>query len=352
MQRATDEKEARVRRRLEAAGGTVPRPTWRAEDGASFVLGEPDRVPAVWGDGQAVLWSEGEALWIVGPQGVGKTTLAGQLALRRAGVIDGPLLGMTVAADERRVLYVAADRPRQAARSLRRMVGLEHEDRLRERLAVWRGPLPFDLLADPSQLAALADQQGAGTLVIDSAKDVAAGLAKDEVGAAVNIAMQHVVAAGIELVVLHHQRKAQADNKAPRSLDDVYGSTFLTAAAGSVALLWGDAGDPVVELRHLKQPAEDVGPLKIVHDHRRGATGLHEPVDLPALLDQAAGDGGLTAADAARALYGVTGPSPSVKEKARRKLDGMVEAGLATEVSGRKGGAATRWLPADQGSRA
>jgi hypothetical protein len=34
----------------------------------------------------------------------------------------------------------------------------------------------------------------------------------------------------------------------------------ITAGAGSVVLLWGAAGDPIVEWRHLKQPAAEVGP--------------------------------------------------------------------------------------------
>ena len=63
-----------------------------------------------------------------------------------------------------------------------------------------------------------------------------------------------LVASEIEVVVSHHQRKATGYNKKPTTLADVYGSTWLTAGAGSVVLLWGEAGDPIVELTHLGSP--------------------------------------------------------------------------------------------------
>ena len=44
--------------------------------------------------------------------------------------------------------------------------------------------------------------------------------------------------------------------------------------AGSVVLLWGSAGDVLVELVHLKQPVAQVGPLRIDHDHNTGVTSV------------------------------------------------------------------------------
>ena len=88
-------------------------------------------------------------------------------------------------------------------------------------------------------------------------------------GGNVNRAVQYVVVEGIEVVGLHHQRKGQGGAK-PNGLEDVYGSTWLTAGMGSVVLLWGAAGDPNVELRHLKQPVAEVGPLRIEHDQLTG----------------------------------------------------------------------------------
>ena len=90
--------------------------------GGAFILDAPDRVPALWGEGDRVLWAEGEALMVCGGPGVGKTTITGQLV--RALLAGGDVLGLPVAR-RRRVLYLAMDRPRQIARSLRRQFGPE-----------------------------------------------------------------------------------------------------------------------------------------------------------------------------------------------------------------------------------
>src|SRR5947209_7426121 len=67
--------------------------------GKDFILAAPDHVPAIFGRSQEVLWAEGESMFIVGPPAVGKGTLLQQAALRRAGVLDGDLIGFPVKAD-------------------------------------------------------------------------------------------------------------------------------------------------------------------------------------------------------------------------------------------------------------
>jgi hypothetical protein len=61
--------------------------------GGDFVLDEPETIPAVWGDGERVLWTEGEGVMITGHQGVGKTTVAQQLVLHRIGLRAGDSCG-------------------------------------------------------------------------------------------------------------------------------------------------------------------------------------------------------------------------------------------------------------------
>jgi hypothetical protein len=120
------------------------------QDGRTFVLDAPTTVPAWWGVDSDVLAPQGESLIVTGPQGVGKSTLVQQLALARAGIIEPELLGFPVRPDlDRCVLYLAADRPQQIARSFRRMVTDEHAEGLGSRLKVWKGPLPFDLVQQP-----------------------------------------------------------------------------------------------------------------------------------------------------------------------------------------------------------
>jgi replicative DNA helicase len=300
----------------------------RLVDGWTFVSSAADGVPAIWGEGDAVLWAQGEPLMLVGPDGVGKTSLAQQLVRARLGLGRRTLLGLPVARTDGRVLYVAADRPPQAARSMKRMYQQGDEEVLRDRLVVHRGPLDFDIVSKPFLLREYVQNiEGVNTVVLDSVKDIAVKLSEDGVGGAVNIALQELVANDIDVLALHHQRKQQQNGGQPKALADVYGSRWLTAGMGSVAMLWGDPGDLVVDLRHLKQPAEEVGPFKVLHDHVRGRTTIHENLDLEQMLDGA--PAGLTVKDAARLLFEKAEPKPNDIEKARRKLEGLVARGRA-----------------------
>jgi hypothetical protein len=301
--------------------------------GGVFILDAPEGVPAVWGSGQRVAWSQGEPLLVVGPPGVGKTTIAGQLVMARL-EIGGPVLGMPVAPGKR-VLYLACDRPAQVQRALARLVSEDDRQVLDERLIVWKGPPPADLARHPDTLVWMCEQAKADMAVLDSLKDLALKLSDDETGAVLNSALQRTVVEGVEVLGLHHQRKNAAGGGKPKGLEDVYGSTWITAGAGSVILLWGEAGDPVVDLIHLKQPAEPIGPLKILHDHDAGTSSIFEQVDvLQALLHRP----GMTAADLARLLSNGQAPTVSDRERARRKLDRLVQAGLAMRNPGSRGG--------------
>lgn len=298
--------------------------------GGDFILDTPKTDTAVWGgaDGQ-IGWASGEGLVIVGPQGVGKTTLAQQLALAGTGLLS-QILGMPVTTDERPTLYVAADRPRQAARSLARMVDEHNRQDLNQHLRVWAGPLPFLLSEQPTSLARLCDRLGVGRVFLDSIKDLIGKPSDEEHANRFNLAVQHCLAAGVEVCALHHQRKEQQGAGKPKHLADVYGNTFLTAGMGSVILLWGEPGDPIVELKHLKQPMEEVGPWEIRHNHDRGITVRERAPDIYELLTRAGGSG-LTAQTAAGMLRQTDTPSKSETERARRQLLRLVERGEARE---------------------
>jgi hypothetical protein len=293
--------------------------------GGDWILDAPTETPTIWGGASGtVAWAKGEPLFIVGPEGVGKTTLGQQLVLVRIG-LRRKLLHMACEVDERPVLYIAADRPRQAQRSFSRMVIAADRDLLNERLHIWKGPLPFDLAAEPARLAEFVAAEGAGTVFIDSLKDVALDLTKDETGTRVNAALQEVVANDIEVCVNHHQRKGTEGRK-PRKLEDVYGSRWLTAGAGSVFLIWGEPGDLVVDFIHLKQPSEEIGPLQLIHDHGRGLTTVDDEVDLLGLAE-AAGAEGLLVYEAAKVMFHTEDPDRNEVEKARRRLERLTDNG-------------------------
>jgi len=341
-----EEDPGREEGRPEPEAAPEPEPSaagrWGLIDGATFVLDAPEGVPAVWGEGQEVVWPRGEPLGMVGPQGVGKTTVLGQL-LRGLLGLDARLLDLPVAAIEGKVLLLALDRPAQAARALRRVLSEDDRDVLSERLVIRRHRLPFDLLKEPAALAQMAADVGAGAVLLDTAKDTGLKLSTDEGGGAFNDALQAVVEKGIEIAFSHHQRKATSENRKPKTLADVWGSTWVTAGCGSVLLLWGAPGDAVIELSHLKQPAEEIGPLTVVHDQRRGVSTV-DPGEHARMIDVVRErGGGVTVREAAIGFYGVAEPDRNTIEKARRKLETLAEDGLLvrTDRPGEKGPVAT-----------
>jgi replicative DNA helicase len=320
--------------RLEVRVGLIP--------GGAFILDAPAEVQAIWGRGQEIAWSKGEPLLIVGGQGAGKSTIAQQLTLARLG-LTGDVLGMPVAPSERNVLYLACDRPAQIQRSLRRMIKAEWRDILDERLKVWKGPPAADCARHPRTLLEMAQDADADTVIVDSLKDIALKISDDDVGAGLNKAHQYLVSSDIEYLGLHHQRKSR-EGKKPTTLEDVYGSTWITAGAGSVVLLWGEPGDSFVELSHLKQPAEPLGPLTVYHDHTHGISTVHGALDLYEYAKQA---NGITAADVARQLFETNKPIPNQIEKARYKLNKLVPSRLYRR-EGSRGGQPTTWYPVAQ----
>lgn len=315
----------------------------RLKDGATFILDAPERVPAIWGAGDEVLWATGEALMIVGPPGVGKTTLTGQIVRGLLG-LETSVLGMHVDPSDGRVLYLAMDRPAQIARAMRRAFHESERDVLADNLRVWEGPPPGDIARHTDLFVTLAHLAGATTIIVDSLKDAAVGLTEDEIGAGYNRARQTALANGIQVLELHHLVKRGPNGSKPNTLADVYGSAWLTAGAGSVLLLWGAAGDPLVEATHLKQPAAEVGPLTLVHDHAAGTTSVSRGGTSIEDIVAATGLAGMSAVEVARALYQDDSPSKSEVEKARNKLKRLTRDGLLDTV---ETGGVTHWIAAN-----
>jgi hypothetical protein len=102
-------------------------------------------------------------------------------------------------------------------------------------------------------------------------------------------------------------------------------------------------------LRHLKQPAEPVGPLTLRHEHSVGRTVLFdERHDLLQYLI-AAGPNGVTAEEAALAIIGRS--SDSDKKTIKRHLAKLVDQSLATKQSGKRtshGAEPDRWYASPQ----
>jgi hypothetical protein len=299
--------------------------------GAAFLFDHDEDPEPLWGDGDSVLWANGEGLMVAAVQGVGKSTLAGQLVFSMLGIVDDKVLGFTVK-PAKRVLYLAMDRPRQLRRAFSRVVSEEHRGVLEDRLVIWQGPPPKDLAKDDDELTRLAEIADADVVVVDSLKDAALKLSDDETGSGWNRALQKLIQSGRNLLVLHHQRKRPRGDKDGTGLDDLYGSTWLTSGMGSVIYLDGGPGDPVVKLRQLKIPAEEVGPFSILHDQKAGLMSVEKQPDL---LHATRTVGRMTRRHAAQVLFAdgdeKYAPTDSEKAKASRKLIALVQRGLLRE---------------------
>lgn len=299
-------------------------------DGDAFIHDAPTTVPAIWGHNDDVLWAEGEPLLLTGPTGTGKTTLGGMLIAGRMGLLgDGDnnaALGLPITPG-RRVLVLAMDRPHQIQRAMARLLRGYPRDVVRDRLKVWKGPPPADLAKHPHLLLALAQKVDADTVVLDSLKDAAIGLSSEETGQGIARAMNLCVVNGVECLAYHHQTKRTGNDRGkPNTIADVYGSSWITAGMGSVVLLWGNPGDPIVELTHLKQPAAEVGPFVVEHDHVAGRSYLHETTGTPTELLDLLRSGPSTAAALATWVHGDKADRAAVM-KVRRRLDKLVEQG-------------------------
>lgn len=249
----------------------------RQHDGDEMFIDLPDTPPALWGKDSQILWADGEPLMIAGDDGTGKTTIVHQLMAARLGLFDS-LFGLPVLPTGGRILYLAMDRPQQARRAGHRVFQHLDRDVLQKRLVAWQGPIPVDILKAPGALADwIAEEFGTDITEVyaDGLKDMAAKISDDGVGAGLNSAIQEVIARGINWVGLHHPKKAQADNKTPNTLADMYGSRWLTAGHGSVLFIERpkDATDnDLITVRQLKEPMDKLTPLLAKHDRPTGRT--------------------------------------------------------------------------------
>lgn len=320
-------------------------------DGASFILDIPAVIPALWGTGTDVLWPEGESLMIAGAMGLGKTTLAGLLIRAQLGIGDSTVLSLPVGVHGGRILYLAMDRPAQIARSLARQFIEADRAVLADRLVVWKGPPPADIAKNPGLLNAMAESARADIVYVDSIKDAAIGLSDDVVGAGYNRARQILLAAGRQLCELHHMTKRNPNGGPPISVADIYGSAWITNGTGSIIMLGGDPGDPIISFRHVRQPATELGPWTLLHDADDGTLSIHHEVDVIAMV-KATGPDGLTAKSLAMAFqHEDKSPTAAQIEKARRKLDKLTDDGILTRVPGIKGRSASAWFLLENKSR-
>lgn len=239
--------------------------------GAAFLFDQPEGFDLLWGTQDEPVWAKGEACMLAGPPGVGKTTVAGQIVRALTG-LESDALGWPVV-QAKKVLYLAMDRPRQTARALRRHFRPDEREHVAERLIVWPGPPQSDFGQDPEVLLRMAHEAGADVVVIDSVKDTVANVSEEAGANGYNKARQTALAAGIDVLELHHLVKSSdGSSKKPATWSAIYGGMPLVAGVGSLVLLWGNPGDRHVEMHHLKPIGEPFQRRTLEHDHVAGVT--------------------------------------------------------------------------------
>lgn len=296
--------------------------------GGDWLLDAPDKIPAIWGDDR-VAWAKGQSLWLVGKTGVGKTTLATSLILSAIGVGPNEVLGMPVNPIEGFAIYMAMDRPTQIQQAIRRRVQESDREALNAKLRFWPGPPLADMGLYPEHLATELRGRGVGLVIIDSAKDAVVKIDENDSGTGFNRATQYLLAAGIEVLILHHLKKSSSGG-----IEDVYGSSMLTNGAGSVIALRGEPGSDEIELDHLKQPGRPIDDIKYIQDSEAGTMALVQewyPAQYLQNLCRAT-ETGATVADATHARLGYYSDDRKEIEKTRRALDALVKKGVATKT--------------------
>lgn len=276
MRVAQETMKARAMRRQREILGGMSEPM----NVLDFVAAGPDPTQTcIWGNavpGGTMAWAENQGVIIAGPPGTGKSTIALQVILRRVGILGGDVLGMPVVETEQPLVYLALDRADQIRQSIRRMVPTTAADEAIRRLLMIDNLPPTVDLRQVETLIGWLRGMGAGGVVIDSAKDLGFDLNDSSEGQAFNFMVQATLRAGIQILVTHHSRKVPRGDRKPLTLNDLHGSQWVAAGAGSVIMLDGEAGPKPKRLVHVKPLTVPMLPLALTMNHDTGEIDYEE----------------------------------------------------------------------------
>jgi len=181
----------------------------------------------------------GHVSLIAGPQSVGKSYLAARLMASIAGCADWP--DGTPCADARRVILAESEGMKGAYAERLEAMGVQPHWTICPGDELYTA----DLVRDAARIEALARQEGAGAIFVDS---LSGGHSMKEDGAEMRrlLTRYSAMAAGLQIpvVLVHHCRKRSELEPVNVTLDRVRGSTTITQFCRSVLALWRlDDGD-------------------------------------------------------------------------------------------------------------
>lgn len=263
MRIAQDTMKARAMRRQREILGGMSEPM----NVLDFVAAGPDPTETcIWGvpeQGGVMAWAENQGVIVAGPPGTGKSTIALQVILRRVGILEGDVLGMPVIPSDDPLVYLALDRADQIRQSIRRMVPPSAAREAVQRLLMIDNLPPTVDLRQVESFIGWLQGMGAKGVVMDSAKDLGFDLNDSSEGQAFNFLVQATLRAGVQIFVTHHSRKVPRGDRKPLTLNDLHGSQWVAAGAGSVIMLDGEAGPQPKRLVHVKPLTVPMAPLQL-----------------------------------------------------------------------------------------
>ena len=116
----------------------------------------------------------------------------------------------------------------------------------------------------------------------------------------------------------HHNRKQQPGQARTNTIEDVYGSRWLSAGTGSVLSMWVEAeGSTLINIRQVKSPSDVLPHLKVEVDKRQGLMIQQAETVSPITFIRSFGPAGVSAKEFAT-YYGKS------ENAARNELNALV----------------------------
>lgn len=149
--------------------------------------------------------------------------------------------------------------------------------------------LLFDLSADRKKIEKTLEAYKPEVVAFDSlSKTTMASLDEVNTKAVMDFADNLRMNYDTSVIFIHHDRKAQIGNRRPKSLEDIYGSFFITATATTVIGMWSNEKSMEIEINYLKVRLAKAPKTTVVVRTPRGLS--FEEVTLSGLIEDSKED--------------------------------------------------------------